>query len=621
MNALAIVLASAAALYLGFRFYGRFVTRRVYGAGDLPDERVPSRAREDGIDFVPTRRSVLFGHHYVTIAGAGPIVGPAVAVTWGWLPALLWVVLGAIFIGAVHDVGALIASVRNRGRTIGDLAADIMTPRVRLLFLSFIAMALWVVLAVFGFVIAGLFANVPASVFAVWIEVPLALLVGYMVYRRGGSMLFWSLLALVAMYVSIGIGMAPPVQGLFEGVGVVPWLVVLFGYVYLASVLPVTKLLQPRDYINSHQLFLALGLLAVGFVAAPFTDRSTLEVVAPAVNQGLPKETPLLYPFLFITVACGAISGFHCMVASGTTARQLSSERDAHAIGYGAMILEGALAVIVIVCCISAAGFSEAEWTEHYSTAWVGGKGLIGRIQGFVHGGAGFIAQGCALFGLAGAQLNLFLQTVIAVVIISFAATTMDSATRIQRYVISELGSAVGTRRFESKHLATALAVFSAAALAILVRAEGKGWGSGGMVLWPIFGVTNQLLACLTFLILNTWLAKRGKPLIYTLLPMLFLIVTVSWAGAGELVRHLRDGQWHLVLVLGIGLALEAWMIYEGFAALKLSRRVRGQLAAQALSREAAQLALAGPSGTIIGEDGVIRNPGDRLDLPDGSVC
>ena len=167
MNALTVALMSGATLYLGYRFYGRFVASRLYGAGDTPDDAMPAHRQKDGVDFVPTKRSVLFGHHYVTIAGAGPIVGPAVAVTWGWMPALLWVVLGSIFIGAVHDLGALIASVRNKGRTIGDLAADIMTPRVRLLFLAFIAMALWVVLAVFAFVIGALFAGKPESVLAV----------------------------------------------------------------------------------------------------------------------------------------------------------------------------------------------------------------------------------------------------------------------------------------------------------------------------------------------------------------------------------------------------------------------------------------------------------------------
>jgi len=607
MGALWIVLGSGAALWLGYRFYGRFVALRVYGAGDKPDESMPSHARADGVDFVPTKRSVLFGHHYVTIAGAGPIVGPAVAVTWGWAPALFWVVLGSIFIGAVHDLGSLVASVRNKGRTIGDLAADIMTPRVRLLFLAFIAMALWVVLAVFAFVIGALFAGRPESVLAVWIEVPLALLVGFMVYRKNGSMLLWSLLALVAMYIAIGIGTLPAVAGLFRGFGIVFWLAALFVYSFVASVLPVTRLLQPRDYINSHQLFAALGVLLVGLLLAPFLDPGQLEIVAPAVNSDVPDAAPMLYPFLFITIACGAISGFHCMVASGTTARQLDSERDARAIGYGAMILEGALAVIVILCCVSAAGFPDASaWGAKYSTGWLGQGKLLPKLEGFINGGAGYMHTALPFVSLG------MLQTVITVVIISFAATTMDSATRIQRYVIAELGHATGAKRVGGKYVATTIAVGSAAALAIFA---GTG-GSGGLVLWPVFGVMNQLLACLTFLVLTTWLAKRGRPVIYTAIPMLFLVCTVSWAAAGQLRLFSGDPatgafSWdqvqtnlHLILVLAIGLVLEAWMLFEGFSAFRLARRVRKQ----GLDARQAQIALAGPSGAPITPDGVIHD-------------
>jgi len=617
MNAFAIALGSAAALWLGYRFYGRFVVGRIYGAGGFDDARMPSHAQADGHDFVPTKRHVLFGHHYVTIAGAGPIVGPAVAVTWGWLPALLWVVLGSIFIGAVHDAGALIASVRNRGRTIGDLAADVMTPRVRLLFLSFIAMALWVVLAVFAFVIANLLANIPASAFAVWIEVPLAMLVAHMVFTRKKSMLAWSLAALGILYLSIGVGTIPAVAGIFDGIGLLPWLVILFAYSYCASVLPVTKLLQPRDYINSHQLFAALGLIVLGFLCAPFGDASTLEVVAPAVNTELPESAPLLYPFLFITIACGAISGFHCMVASGTTARQLDSERDAHAIGYGAMILEGGLAVVVILCCVSAAGFTAEGWHAKYSASWVGSGKLMDRLEGVIHGGAAFIGQFFALLGAGGAWLSEFLATVLTVVIISFAATTMDSATRIQRYVIAELGGATGRPGLGRKHVATAIAVGSAAALALLAGKPGT--GTGGLVLWPIFGVTNQLLACLTFLVLTTWLAKRGRPVWVTVLPMLFLVVTVTYAAVWQIGKFAEApaANWHLIAVLVVGLALEAWMVVEGIAALRIAARVR----AEGLDPRAAQLALAGPSGRVIDGDGVVAHAGERHDMPDAPVC
>ena len=603
MNVLTIALVCFAALGLAYRFYGRFIVGRVYGAGDFPDERVPSRAREDGQDFVPTPRAVLLGHHYVTIAGAGPIVGPAVAVTWGWFPALAWILFGAIFIGAVHDVGSLLVSLRNRGRTIGDLAADILTPRVRLLFLAFIFVALWVVLAVFAFVIAGLFSAIPESVLAIWVEIPIAMAVGWWVFRRGGSMLLWSLAALVLMYAAIGLGMTPAVVGLFSGAGLMFWLVALFVYSYLASVLPVTRLLQPRDTINAHQLFFALALLVIGILTAPFTRPETLEVVAPAVNGSLPEGTPLLYPFLFITIACGAISGFHCMVASGTTARQISTERDARAIGYGAMILEGGLAVIVVLCCVAAAGFADVgAWDAKYSTAWVGGAGFTAKLEGVIRGGAAFIDGALSLIGLGGV-LTRYLEVVLTVVIVSFAATTMDSATRIQRYVVAEIGNAIRRPALGRKHVATGIAVFSAAALAL---GAGAG-GSGGLVLWPVFGVVNQLLACLTFLVLNTWLAKRGRPIIYTTVPMLFLIVTVSWAAIRQLMTYAADpaAHWHLIAVLSVGLVLEAWMLFEAFAAFRVARQARRGESPSPTSR--------------IGADGVIRGP-DAPEIPAGSA-
>ncbi len=621
MNALTLALACGAALWLGYRIYGRFIGRRVFGAGDYPDDAVPSHAQEDGVDFVPTKRHVLLGHHYVTIAGAGPIVGPAVAATWGWLPALIWIVVGCIFIGAVHDFGALVASVRNRARTVGDLAADIMSPRVRILFLSFIWMALWLVMAVFGFVIANLFTARPESVLAVWIEVPLALMVGYLVTRRGGSMLLWSLVALVLMYVAIGVGIMPSVKSLFTfadpSTGVLFWLIALFAYAYVASVMPVTKLLQPRDYINSHQLFFALGILLVGLVVAAVTGSGRIEMVAPAINANVPYESgaPLLWPFLFITIACGAISGFHCMVASGTTARQIETERDARAIGYGGMILEGALAVIVIICCCSAAGFADlAAWNAKYSTSWAGAGKLLPKLEGFIQGGAGFMNSALPFLSTE------LLAAVITVVIISFAATTMDSATRIQRYVVTEFAGALNKPKLARKHVATSIAVGSAMLLSLYAATVGK----GDLVLWPIFGIMNQMLACMTLLVLNTWLAKRGKPVIYTTIPMLFLIVTVSWAAIAKMQIYLTNPvpNLHLILVLGISLVLEAWMIVEGVAVLRTARRVHRERKADHISRAQAERHLAGPSGATIDEDGVVHEPTEiEKPIPAGSVC
>ncbi|MEC9475455.1 MAG: carbon starvation protein A [Planctomycetota bacterium] len=572
MTVTTLAIASAVTLWLGYRFYGQWIANRVFGVGEIADDQMPSHKMANGVDYVPTKRSILFGHHYVTIAGAGPIVGPAVAVTWGWLPALLWVVFGAILIGAVHDLGALVLSARNQGRSIGDLCAEILSPRVRLLFLIFIALALWVVLAVFAFVIASLFVARPESILAVWIEIPLAIFVGWQLLR-GQSLALWGGLALLVMYSCIGIGSTDSVRSFFafdwggEGNWLAQnaslfWLLMLFAYSWIASVLPVQKLLQPRDAINSHQLFLALGALLVGMAVLSVSGGPQLEIVAPAINPSPPADAPLLFPFLFITIACGAVSGFHCMVASGTTSKQLASERDARNVGFGAMILEGGLAVVVILCCVSAAGFaSGGEWATQYSSDWVGKGSLLARLSGFIHGGAAFIHVALPFFSLE------FLATVITVVIISFAATTMDSATRIQRYVIEELARATGLKALEHRQVATAIAVISAAALALLA---GQG-GTGGMVLWPIFGVTNQLLASLTLVVLTTWQARRGRPILPTLLPLIFLTVTVGWAAISQM-RGLLGAEtiaWPQVIVLGFGMLLQLWMLTEGVLCLR----------------------------------------------------
>lgn len=573
MNVTTLAIGCALVLWLGYRYYGGWIAHRVFGVGQFTDDELPSRSRGNGRDFVPTKRSILFGHHYVTIAGAGPIVGPAVAVTWGWLPAMLWVVLGAIFIGAVHDLGSLVLSARNQGRTIGDLCAEILSPRVRLLFLIFIMLALWVVLAVFAFVIASLFVARPESILAVWIEIPLALFVGWQLLR-GKSMALWGGLALLVMYLSIGLGSTDTVRSFFafewgenssgvwlkENAGLF-WLVMLFGYSWIASVLPVQKLLQPRDVINAHQLFLALGALLAGIVVVSVTGGEQLEIVAPAINPEPPVDAPLLFPFLFITIACGAVSGFHCMVASGTTSKQLAREADARTIGYGAMILEGGLAVVVILCCISAAGFADSgEWAAKYSADWVGKGSLLARLSGFIHGGAAFINAALPFFSPE------FLATVITVVIISFAATTMDSATRIQRYVVEELARATGITPLAHRHVATALAVTSAAALALLA---GKG-GTGGLILWPIFGVTNQLLASLTLVVLTAWQARRGRPVLPTLLPLIFLTVTVGYAAISKMQGLLAAEiiQYQQVGVLAIGILLQLWMLTEGISCM-----------------------------------------------------
>ncbi|MBD3672949.1 MAG: carbon starvation protein A, partial [Planctomycetaceae bacterium] len=329
MTTLLIAVGAFVGYLVAYHTYGRWLSQKIFNLD--PNAEVPSHQLRDNIDYVPTKKEVIFGHHFTSIAGTGPIVGPAIAVFWGWLPALLWVLLGSIFIGAVHDFGALVVSLRNRGQTVGEVAGRLMNPRARLLFLLILFFALTIVLAIFGLVIATIFALYPQSVLSVWIEIPIAVVIGYWVYRKGGGLLIPSIIALALMYGAIWLGAYHLPIALPEAVGnpVVVWTIALLIYCFIASVLPVWVLLQPRDYINSHQLVLALGLLMLGVVIAGLTGQADLLDSAPAVANGAPTGAPPIWPFLFITIACGACSGFHCLVSSGTTSKQLENERDA----------------------------------------------------------------------------------------------------------------------------------------------------------------------------------------------------------------------------------------------------------------------------------------------------
>ena len=351
MLTLLIAVGAFVGYLVAYHTYGRWLSGKIFNLD--PEAVVPSRELEDGVDFDPTKKEVIFGHHFTSIAGTGPIVGPAIAVFWGWLPALLWVLLGSIFIGAVHDFGALVVSLRNRGQTVGEVAGRLISPRARVLFLVILAMALTVVLAIFGLVIASIFADYPESVLPVWISLPIAVGIGIWVYRRGGGLLVPSLMALVVMYVAVWVGAYHLPLDLESMLGVTRlgpfpntvmiWTIVLLIYCFVASVLPVWLLLQPRDYINSHQLVLALGLLLLGVFVAGATGQADLVASAPAISKDIPVDAPPIWPFLFITIACGAVSGFHCLVSSGTSSKQVSNEMDAQYVGYGAMLLEGGL--------------------------------------------------------------------------------------------------------------------------------------------------------------------------------------------------------------------------------------------------------------------------------------
>ncbi len=607
MLTIAVAFGSFFAFILAYNTYGRWIGRRVFALD--PEAVAPSHALRDDVDFVPTKRSVIFGHHFTSIAGTGPIVGPAIAVFWGWLPALLWVVLGSIFVGAVHDLGALVISLRNRGQTIGEVAGRLISPRAKLLFLLVLFFALMIVLAIFGLVIAIIFNLYPESVLSVWTAMPLAVVVGLLVYRQNLGLLWPSIIALVVLYATVAIGAYAPQLGLnfklpaIESLGpygtpIIVWTALLLAYCYMASVLPVWLLLQPRDYINSHQLLVALTLLLGGMVIAGFSGKADLNA-APMIAADVPADAPPIFPFLFITIACGACSGFHCLVSSGTTSKQIDSEPDARFVGYGGMLLEGALAVVVILACCAGLGMGvetpqgtrltgAAAWESRYEATitpvldeagqpvikngkplttggWVNQNNLPQMVGAFVEGGANFVST----LGIP-RELSV---AIIAVLVACFAATTLDTATRLQRYVIQELGASLHVSPLRNKYVATGVAVVTGGAVAMIDG--GSGPGSGGLILWPLFGAVNQLLAGLALLVLVFYLLRRGLPVWFAAAPMLVMLVMPGWAMAWQIKNDFLPGEKWLLLAFGVMiLGLQVWMAIEALLVLPKARGV-----------------------------------------------
>ena len=510
---------------------------------------MPAHEFEDGIDFVPTRRHVLWGHHFASIAGAAPIVGPAIAVIWGWLPALVWVCVGTLFMGAMHDFSALVISLRHRGRSIGEIAGHVINRRVQVLFLIVISFLIWIVLAVFAYIIATLFVNNPASIFPINVQILVAMLLGWLVYRRGVQMLVPSLVGYAVLLGAIFYGDTfATAYPFISEISISTWVWLLLSYAFVASVLPVWLLLQPRDYLNSHQLVTALVFLTLGLI------HLHPPVVAPMLNLW-PEGAPAMLPFLFVTIACGAISGFHGLVSSGTTSKQVDRMTDARPIGYGGMLAEGYLALLATLA--ATAGFATAaEWSNHYQS-WGAANGLGSKLNAFVNGGARFVES-------LGIPIETA-QTFMAVVIIAFAATSLDTGARIQRLVIGELGELYDVKILGNRFVASAFGIGAAALLAIT-----QGGGKGGLALWPLFGTTNQLVAGVTLLIVAVWLKRQGRQVAYVLVPMIGIGIVTVFAMLGNLVDYYTNfSELGLLAVVGsIVLVLDVWVILECVRAL-----------------------------------------------------
>ena len=553
MSGVAVVLFAFVCYLFGFFIYSKYLARSVFSLDD--SKPTPAQEFNDGVDFVPTNRWILLGHHFTSITGAGPIVGPAIAVIWGWVPAILWVVLGAVFIGAVHDFSALVTSIRHRARSIGSILGDYAGERARVLFLLLILALAILVNAVFAYIIALLFTKFPSSVLPAWVIIPLAIAFGWGVYRLRINFLPLTLFALAVLYLSVYLGTQFPIKidPVANALGLEPimlWILILFTYTFFASSLPVWLLLQPRDFLNGLQLITLLALIYLGiFVANP-------SISAPAFNPD-PEGAPPLFPFLFITIACGALSGFHALVSSGTTSKQLAKESDARTVGYLGFLGESSLAVAVVIACTAGLTLFSADRFQEIYSSWASIK--KSAVPAVVEGGGNLIAS-------LGVPLDLA-QTLIATLIVLFAATTMDTSVRIQRYILNELGYIYSVKPLKSPWIASFIAVLSSMAL-VLAREGGK----GGLIFWPVFGASNQLLAGLALIVAYLYLRKIQKPTWPIFLPLIFVLAITTVATFLNTMNNALKGDYLLAVVSGLILILEMAIIFESIRAVRRER-------------------------------------------------
>ncbi|MDP0499776.1 MAG: carbon starvation CstA family protein [Verrucomicrobiota bacterium JB022] len=513
-----LLLLSAVLFALAYRWYGRFLNRRF---GLQNERRTPAHDQQDGVDFVPTRTSVVFGHHFSSVAGAGPIVGPILAgLYFGWGPAWMWVVFGSIFVGGVHDYGAAFISVRNKGKTIAECAKTLIGPQTGRLFLLFVLLALIYVIIVFLDLTAATFQATPAVATASGWFIAVAVAFGWVLRRS--KLPFWAQLLIFVPLTWLGLALGQwfPAD-LFNQRGT--WVALLLGYCFVAAILPVNVLLQPRDFLSATFLY-GLVILGVGGTLLSFGQPVHLEVF-----RGWESETagPLM-PVLFITVACGACSGFHSIIASGTTARQLNEEADVRRVGYGAMLVEGMLAVFAIA-----------------TLAILGPEQLAATGQNAVS----IFAVGASQFMNKLGVPVTWGTTFASLAVTTFLLTTLDTCTRLGRFLLEEL---LGQRSRATRWLGTVAVLAGPAALAFTTIDGQPVWKA----IWPVFGATNQLLAALALVTVLVYLKRRQirygfvivPALVMTVMPLLSLYLTWRDQGTFSLMGGISLG----MIVLGV---------------------------------------------------------------------
>lgn len=549
--------------FVGYRAYAQRLDRELIRPES--SRETPAIKQSDGVDYVPSNPLVLFGHNFASIAGAGPVIGPIIAMHhFGWAITLVWIVLGSVFIGAVHDYLTLMVSVRNRGSSIADIAEKTMGHRAKAVFAIFLIFAMLLVIAVFGVVAAKTLIAQPEMVFPTFAIIPVSIILGWCIYKKNFSLKIASTIAVLAVIVNIYIGFKIPLPLPGEGVmGLSPlifWFVVLMVYAGVASILPVQKLLQPRDYLSTFILF---GSMSLGIIA--------LVWVVPGLNtpvwRGMVSEVQgPVWPMLFVLVACGAISGFHSLVAGGTTSKQLADETQGKAIAYGGMLTEGVVAVVTVLM-VGGGLYWVAPEGGGVDMAQLGFRETLqsgGWIMAFGNGYGNVVHQMLP-------TLSFTLASMIAVLALNtFVLTTLDTAMRITRFLVQEaLGNQIPV--FRNKYVVTVVVMVAA----YLIGASG-GWQK----IWPVFGATNQLIAAMALFVVATWLMAVKRPTHYVLYPAVFMMVTTIAALAWQTYQFFTAPDPNIFLgsttVVLIGLAV--FVAYEAMESLKGRRVIAGPM-------------------------------------------
>ena len=530
-----LLLISAIILLFAYRIYGKYVYNK-FGLSDA--RKAPSHTHRDGIDYEPSKPIVVLGHHFASIAGAGPIVGPIIAVTFGWIPAVIWILVGGIFFGAVHDLGSMAASLRTEGKSIGVIIRNQIGIKGKQLFILFSFSTLILVIGVFSDIIAKTFVANPGVASASILFIFLAVAFGYLnrlVGNKNIAFIAITVIGVILMYYFVYLGTQIPLALDYKW-----WVGGLLIYAFIASVTPVSLLLQPRDYLNSYLLYgMMIAAVAGVLVANPTIEMST-EVQFSSESLGY------VFPVLFVTIACGAISGFHALVASGTTSKQLDKESDAKIVGFGGMLIESFLAIISVGAVII---LSRTEYLDRLT--------VEGPVALFSTGLGGMISS----LGIS----EPFAIGFVALTVSAFALTTLDTCTRLARFTLQEyfedMPQPAAQVMAKNRYLSTTIVVI----LSVLLLASGE-----FSRLWPIFGSANQLLAALALLTIGVWLIKKNISATFVTIPMFFMF-TVTLASLGLFAwKNFQDEGYILASIASILFVLAIALIVLAIRSLSL---------------------------------------------------